>query len=71
MSDLRFGEVIIKCAGGKCCVCKERVKPGLAVQLSSKTNAIRHQSCMPKTDSRSITHRPSKTRWVKMEKEHD
>lgn len=50
--NLRLGELVVKCAGGKCAVCKNVIEPGDAVQLSSYTNRIRHLNCTPKTDSR-------------------
>lgn len=50
--ELRSGELVVQCAGGKCAVCKMQIKPGPAVQLSSSTNYIRHTTCMPKKDAR-------------------
>ncbi len=54
MSDveLRSGEAVVQCAGGQCCVCKMRIAPGPAVQVSSSSNYIRHTHCMPKKDAR-------------------
>ena len=58
MSDeLRPGEIIVAYAGGLCYVCKQRIAAGPAVQLSSRSNQIRHVGCMPKTNSRSSTYR--------------
>jgi hypothetical protein len=52
MSNLRHGEEIVTVAGGKCEVCKQKVEPGKAVQLSKYTIRIRHTHCLPKSDSR-------------------
>lgn len=52
MSELRSGEEIVHSAGGRCVVCKQKIEPGRAVQLSKWTSNIRHLECMPKTDSR-------------------
>ena len=55
MSTLRIGEFLIEqCAGGKCVVCKGRIPPGPANQLSSHSAAIRHVECLPKKDTRVI-----------------
>src|SRR5258708_6892082 len=51
--ELRPGEVLIsQCAGGNCIVCKHRIEPGIAIQLSKWSNRIRHVDCVPKTDGR-------------------
>ena len=51
---LRHGEVLIeKSAGGPCAVCKGRIEPGKAVQLSCRSARIRHVECLPKSDARS------------------
>lgn len=53
MCELRRGEFLLtECLGGKCCVCKERIEKGQAVQLSRYSSGIRHTTCMPKTDNR-------------------
>jgi hypothetical protein len=53
MVELRSGEVLLnQCAGGPCAVCKQRISPGPAVQLSKRSNRIRHVDCMPQTDTR-------------------
>jgi len=50
---LRNGEVLIsKSAGGPCAVCKGRIQPGQAVQLSKWSARIRHVECLPKSDTR-------------------
>lgn len=54
MPELRLGEVIVNVAGGKCAVCKEKIKEGKAIQLSSFSAAIRHFDCVPKKDKRGI-----------------
>lgn len=44
--DLARGECLLEqCAGGVCSVCKGRVEPGRAVQLSALDNKIRHVGC--------------------------
>jgi hypothetical protein len=40
--DLDSGEVVVHVLRGLCEVCKKKIEKGPAVQLSSKTNAIRH-----------------------------
>ena len=57
---MRFGEAMVYCAGGICAVCKQRIAVGPAIQLSSKTSAIRHEACMPKEDTRSCSYRECK-----------
>jgi hypothetical protein len=52
MSDLRHGEEIVTVAGGTCNVCKVKIVPGKAVQLSKYTSRLRHVECLPKSDSR-------------------
>ena len=52
MSEIRTGELVVQSAGGKCCVCKLRIVPGPAVQVSRQSSGIRHLECLPKTDSR-------------------
>ena len=37
-SNLRIGEEIVTCAGGKCAVCKNMIPAGKAVQLSRYTS---------------------------------
>lgn len=51
-TELRTGEELVRCAGGECCVCKQRIQPGFAVQISRYSNYLRHPSCMPKSDGR-------------------
>ncbi len=60
--ELRAGEVTVQCAGGVCAVCRGRIIPGQAVQLSSYTCRLRHQECMPVTDRR---HRQADRRRAK------
>jgi ferredoxin len=55
--ELRPGEMVVQCAGGKCVSCKQRIEPGPAVQLSARTSAIRHPQCMPKKDKRHYLNR--------------
>lgn len=62
MTNLRIGELVIKCAGGTCAVCRMRIEPGDAVQLSANTSRIRHVECMPKSDSRRGCRMGSKPR---------
>jgi ferredoxin len=61
MADLRAGEVLLEqCGGGSCAVCRGRIPPGPAVQLSKWTTRLRHVGCMPKTDKR-LRYRTGRT----------
>ncbi len=43
---LHHGECLLsQCAGGICAVCRGRVPVGAAVQISSRSNEIRHVEC--------------------------
>lgn len=65
MIELRQGEILLEnCAGGKCAVCKQRILPGKAVQLSKNTNSIRHIECVPQTDSRNMPQRRKPPRKI-------
>lgn len=51
MIELRPHEFLLKeCAGGTCSVCKMKINPGNAVQLSRYTSRIRHVECEPKQE---------------------
>lgn len=51
--ELRPGETLVRCGGGKCAVCKLPIEPNTdAVQLSCHSSFVRHVACMPRTDTR-------------------
>lgn len=52
MVEIRSGECLIESAGGSCCVCRKKILPGKAVQVSKWVARIRHVECMPKEDTR-------------------
>jgi hypothetical protein len=62
--ELRPGEQLVTVAGGKCNVCKKRIEPGKAVQVSAYSNAIRHPECLPETDQRDRPRREKITKEI-------
>jgi hypothetical protein len=51
--ELRPGECLLQKTSGPCAVCKKKIEPGPAIQLSKNSSRIRHIECVPKSDSRS------------------